>query len=129
MANITGSNGADTLIGTPNNDLINALAGNDLVRGANGNDVLLGGDGNDVLTGRSDADVFVFDDGTDRITDFDDGVDTIRIVVNGIDSFADLTGLMSDVGPNAMIDFGNGDRLGLQGVSIVDLDAGDFVFG
>ncbi|MBB1493329.1 calcium-binding protein [Paracoccus sp. MC1854] len=131
---VNGGGGADTITGSAGLAGLIRLrldggADNDRITGGDGADVIVGGDGNDVLTGRSDADVFVFDDGTDRITDFDDGVDTIRIVVNGIDSFADLTGLMSDVGPNAMIDFGNGDRLGLQGVSIVDLDAGDFVFG
>lgn len=122
---VNGGGGADTITGGA------GLAG--LIRlrldGGAGDDRLTGGTGNDVLTGGSDADVFVFNDGSDTITDFDDGVDTIRIVVNGIDNFADLTGLMSDVGPDAVIDFGNGDRLELQGVSIVDLDAGDFVFG
>lgn len=51
MANITGSNNADTLQGTVDDDQILGLDGNDLVAGEDKNDTILGGDGNDTIFG------------------------------------------------------------------------------
>jgi hypothetical protein len=60
MSIITDGSGSNTVIGTPESDIIDgangndtiyAYAGNDTVVGGNGNDTLYGGDGNDTLYG------------------------------------------------------------------------------
>jgi Ca2+-binding RTX toxin-like protein len=50
-ANITGTNGNDTLIGTSGNDNINGLQGNDIIFGLGGSDSINDGNGNDVIDG------------------------------------------------------------------------------
>ncbi len=71
---VTGGTGADTLIGSNNNDGLNggddadslsAGAGNDTLNGGAGADTLLGGDGNDVLY--FDAADAAIDGGTDSV--------------------------------------------------------------
>ncbi|MEH2121889.1 MAG: calcium-binding protein [Nostoc sp.] len=47
MANINGTNGNDTLVGTQNTDTINGKAGNDIIMYSNGDDTLTGGGGKD----------------------------------------------------------------------------------
>jgi 3-phytase/alkaline phosphatase D len=47
----SGTNGDDTLIGTPGPDRISSLGGDDTIAGELGNDVLFGGNGDDVLRG------------------------------------------------------------------------------
>jgi Ca2+-binding RTX toxin-like protein len=53
MANITGTNGNDTLTGTAADDIIKGLGGNDTIisnaSGGGGNDTIDGGTGNDIL--------------------------------------------------------------------------------
>ncbi|HYX16526.1 MAG TPA: calcium-binding protein [Nostoc sp.] len=65
MANITGTKGNDTLVGSDLADTINGLAGNDTITGKEGDDTLTGGGGKDK---------FVYDSGSyqgiDIITDF-----------------------------------------------------------
>ena len=65
MANIIGTNGNDSLVGSYYADTINGLAGNDTITGNQGNDTLTGGGGNDQFVYSS-----LFDGGTDIITDF-----------------------------------------------------------
>jgi Ca2+-binding RTX toxin-like protein len=47
MANITGTNGKDTLKGTVGDDIIKGLNGNDIIIASDGNDTIDGGVGND----------------------------------------------------------------------------------
>jgi RTX calcium-binding nonapeptide repeat (4 copies) len=49
MANITGTEGIDTLVGTAENDTILALGGDDLIIGSTGNDTVDGGAGKDTI--------------------------------------------------------------------------------
>jgi Ca2+-binding RTX toxin-like protein len=49
MADITGTQGRDTLTGTASDDKILGLAGNDTIIGSTGNDVIDGGTGNNIL--------------------------------------------------------------------------------
>ncbi|MBG1261970.1 beta strand repeat-containing protein [Nostoc commune] len=49
MANIIGTKGNDTLVGSDLADTINGLAGNDTITVSQGNNLLCGGDGNDNL--------------------------------------------------------------------------------
>jgi Ca2+-binding RTX toxin-like protein len=57
MANITGTNGNDTLTGTASDDIIQGLGGNDLIIGSLGNNNIDGASGNDVIDGGSGNDV------------------------------------------------------------------------
>lgn len=93
MANITGSDGDDALVGTNQGDTILGLlgrdhlygfTGNDNLNGGGGNDYLDGGEGKDFLTGGEGADLFEFlsplhstTKKFDTITDFESGVDKI----------------------------------------------------
>ncbi len=95
---LTGTGGADTIVGGGNEDTID---------GGAGADVIAGGVGADTLTGGSGADVFVFSSGAesndtviltaelyevhrDVITDFSTGVDQLRFVLAG--SHIDVSG-------------------------------------
>ena len=61
MANITGTNGDDSLVGTSSNDNISGLEGNDTLEGGDGNDILDPGIGSDSVVGGSGSDRLVFD--------------------------------------------------------------------
>lgn len=63
-----GGNGADSLSGTANNDILLGGAGNDNVSGGNGNDVLIGGLGNDNLIGGGGGDIVWGGKGNDTLT-------------------------------------------------------------
>jgi RTX calcium-binding nonapeptide repeat (4 copies) len=63
----TPSNNDDYIIGTPDNENIDALAGNDYLESRSGNDSLIGGSGNDNLVGEEDNDTLVGGDGNDRL--------------------------------------------------------------
>ena len=67
--------GADTMIGSKNDDYLYTAKGNDVLRGGAGKDFIQGGTGSDRMTGDGGADSFVFavkDRGHDRIIDFQD---------------------------------------------------------
>ncbi|MEH2068070.1 MAG: calcium-binding protein [Nostoc sp.] len=59
MANINGTKGNDTLVGTYDADTINGKAGNDTLIGDAGNDTLVGGVGSDSLIGGDDDDTLL----------------------------------------------------------------------
>ncbi|MDE0157433.1 MAG: calcium-binding protein [Gammaproteobacteria bacterium] len=84
MADITGTNGNDTLSGTAGADTINGGPGNDTINGLGGDDRITGGPGDDTLRGGTGRDAFVFGSGSgsDRILDFSLGQD--RIELNGL---------------------------------------------
>ncbi|MEH2243471.1 beta strand repeat-containing protein [Nostoc sp.] len=63
MANIIGTKGNDTLVGSELADTINGLAGNDTITASQGDNTLIGGGGNDQF-------VYSSYNGTDTITDF-----------------------------------------------------------
>lgn len=125
---------------------INAIYGNDGdddLRGGGGNDILVGGAGidwlageagNDRLTGGADTDVFLFggNGGRDVITDFGAGAasgDLIRIGPGlAFDSFEEIMAVTAQVGADTIIRFDAGNSVTLQGVTMTDLQAGDFLF-
>lgn len=117
-----GLDGNDRLFGNDGNDALNGGSGNDSLSGGNGNDRLLGGTGNDLLSGGLGADLFDFHAGRDTILDFRNNVDTLRVddaLWGGGARSADqiLSAYGRVVGGNAVLDFGHGNVVTLNGVS------------
>ena len=112
---INGTAGANSLTGSEKDDIIRAGAGNDIVAGGPGDDRI----------------VYATGDGADTVVDFVAGAGTRdRIDVGGVDNpgtFVNLLALTSQVGTNAVIDFGGGDTLTLQNVQKTSLTRDDFV--
>jgi serralysin len=114
IENAIGGSGGDTLVG-------NAAANR-----------LDGRSGSDTLTGNGGADTFVFTPGygLDTVADFTvsgAGRDRIDLAAFGI--IGGLAGLvLSQVGANVVIDFGNGDRLTLNNVLLGNLTGDHFSF-
>ncbi len=95
-----------------------------------------GGAGDDTMTGGLGNDTFVFRfaQGSDTITDFAAGVasgDVVRLDNFGtaFDSFAELIAAATQIGADTVLDFGGGQTLTLQNVTLANLNAGDFIFG
>jgi Ca2+-binding RTX toxin-like protein len=114
------------------NDLNNGMTGNALgnyLLGGGGNDKLNGMGGNDVLFGQTGADMFVFTAGSggDVIGDFERGSDRIDLAAFGFVSFAALQANFSQVGSNGAINLGGGNFIVLNGVTMSQLTAADFV--
>jgi Ca2+-binding RTX toxin-like protein len=65
MADIFGTNAADTLTGTAQNDRVYGLDGDDKLKGGAGQDELYGGAGNDTLWGDAGADLMFGGSGND----------------------------------------------------------------
>ncbi len=128
---LSGGAGSDRVFGGGGNDTLDGGAGRDFLLGENGNDSLDGGAGNDNLTGGVGADVFVFAGagyGYDRILDFETGIDLIAFgESSGFGSFAEVLSLASDISAGARLDFGSGDVLLIEGLTVAELVAGDFV--
>lgn len=90
---LTGNAGNDILVGGGGNDILNGGPSNDLLLGGDGNDALVGGAGRDIMVGGAGVDTFNFNATSesgataataDVITDFTHGVDFIDLV--GIDA-------------------------------------------
>jgi len=64
---IIGTSKAETLTGTPGNDLIMGLDGADKINGNGGDDCILGGTGADSINGNNGNDVIFGEDGADSI--------------------------------------------------------------
>ena len=103
---VIGSDGVDSLLGGPQDDL------------------LVAGSGRQTLTGGKGADVFVIAKaGTQAtITDFKVGVDTLDLSALAATSWHDL-GFRNDHGDAVISD--GGSQITLQGVSVASLHAGD----
>ena len=127
-----GGAGADTLDGGDSNDTLYGGEGADILIGGAGVDKLLGEAGNDILTGGAGADqvyINAMGFGQDVVTDWQDGVDKVRVVgVAGWNDFGDVT-VHTDGDGWAVIVFGDGSSITLQGVSAAAVDASDFVWG
>ena len=116
------------------NGLANRIVGNGLgntLRAGAGDDTLLGGGGDDVLLGEAGADVFVFDAGMgfDRVLDFQPGADRLWLRGLGVASFSQPLAAAADGGEGVVVEFGDGQRLLLQGVAATELGAADVLFG
>lgn len=101
-------------------------AHDDRLMGNTAANTLSGLEGNDALLGGAGADRFVFGSGTgsDLVEDFENGRDLIVLTVRNLD-YDDLQ--ITNERAGARIAFGE-DSVLLEGVSVRDLDPGDFVF-
>lgn len=120
-----GGDGRDLLRGGVGNDALHGGAGADQMMGDIGRDTLWGDAGNDTLWGGAGADLFIFarGGGRDRIGDF-------RYAEG--DRIGLTTGMTWRVGSNngnALIDFGSGDQVTLNGVAPGQVGRDWFVFG
>ena len=132
--------GVSRVRGSNFNDTISGDANNNVLEGQGGNDVLFGRGGNDTLTGGTGSDRFFYSSGADTITDFDrsggsfnhtEG-DTINLAGSGVTTWAQLQLIMSqDVAnpANTLINFGGGNTMTLNNVTVASLTPSDFMFG
>ncbi len=118
---LRGDDGADSLLGGDGQDVLEGGNGHDVLRGGAGDDVISGGFGDDVLTGDAGAETFIFNSGTDRITDFAQGQDQITLdpaLWTGLTSAADVLLFYGDiVGDRVTIDFADGNVLVIDGIT------------
>lgn len=118
---LIGGAGADILIGGAGDDDLRGGDGDDLLIGGEGNDRLHGGFGNDVLIGGPGADTFIFSAGHDQIKDYEQGIDRLILdarLWTGLTSAADVLFVYGSWQDNrAIIDFGTGDVLWIDGVT------------
>jgi len=132
---LAGGAGGDTLYGYAGADQLQGWGGDDRLYGGDGNDTLSGGAGNDRLwgergsdrlTGGDGADWFCFarGSGSDRITDFNHAAGDRIQVAAGMQRR-----VISDGSGNAVVDFGNGDRVTLENVRSWQVNSGWFVVG
>jgi Ca2+-binding RTX toxin-like protein len=118
----------EDVIGSAFNDIIigKANAWDNVFDGGGGNDTITGGLGNDRF-------VFRMGDGSDTVTDFTAGgsADHVRLAGWGasFDTFAEVIAAADQVGADTVIDFGNGQTLTLQNVTLGNLTSADFLFG
>jgi Ca2+-binding RTX toxin-like protein len=120
----------ENVIGSAFNDVIIAKANvwNNVFDGRGGDDTLTGGLGDDAF-------VFRLGEGSDAITDFSplaaSNNDVIELVGFGaaFDSFAEVMAAASQNGADVVIDFGSGQTLTLQNLTLAALASADFIFG
>lgn len=136
IENLEGSGFGDVLAGSVGANRIDGGVGDDAIDGLAGADTLIGETGADTMTGDADSDQFWFfvGDGADVITDFSAGAatdDVIRLFGRGaaVDTLTEVLALSTQVGADVVINFGGGDTITLQNVTLASLDASDFLFG
>ncbi|WP_420862150.1 fasciclin domain-containing protein [Algirhabdus cladophorae] len=125
---VLGGKGADFLLGGSGHDLINGDQGRDHISGGHGDDILDGGRGRDVIYGGAGDDSFVFKQGNKRdiVKDFGRGDDIIDLTDFGMAGMTDIT--FRKKGDDLMLNFGDGDRLVLEDVSIKEITEDQFLF-
>ncbi|WP_176442972.1 calcium-binding protein [Tropicimonas sediminicola] len=121
---LVGGQGDDRLFGGKDNDVLQGSKGDDFLRGGMGNDRLMGGIGDDVMRGDFGNDTFVYHDGKDKIRDFEDDEDRLVLKVSGVtgktaEEVIDDFGKQR--GDNAILDFGDGNKLILANTELGSL--------
>jgi hypothetical protein len=108
LASVTGTDAAETLIGGPDNDYLNAGAGDDLIRGGVGDDVIDGGAGHDRVgyEGQSSSYAISIDRGQGAIQIVDrSGASGSDLVLNVEEAeFADGVIRLVDLTASALLD-------------------------
>jgi len=123
LATITGTSGADVIVGTADRDVIMGVGGNDSILGMEGDDLVCGGGGNDTIEGGLGDDVVYGQFGADSIS-LGVGDDTAY----GGPGFDTIRG---DVGHDSLLGGGGDDRLtGGDGVDqLFGMNGDDFLDG
>lgn len=117
--------GSDRLVGNGGADTLDSGRGADRLIGGRGHDQLDGGKGRDVSSGGLGRDTFLFErgDGFDTITDFKAHADTLALDVAFYEIGESITDFLdryaTDLGNRVRLDFGDGDRLVLNGVRTI----------
>lgn len=145
---VRGGDGDDVIRGNRGDDALHGGQGGDHIYGGHdadrlfgnlGRDYLLGEAGDDWLDGGADADsmrggwgndTFVFRDadyGYDRIKDFEIGKDQIDLSSFGFSDFSDVQARASDIAWGVRIDFGGGNVLLVEHLTVDQLSASDFI--
>jgi len=139
---LIGGAGNDLLIGGDGIDVLVAGAGGDTLFGGEATDLLfgisdrnemLGEGGNDFLFGGSGTDLFIFsdDDGNDRVFGFDPSSTGDVVDLRAVSAITDYTDLvanhMEQDGDNVVIDDHAGTTIILVGLSLNELESGDFL--
>jgi hypothetical protein len=124
---VNGGRGNDWLLGDAGNDTLVGEGGNDHLVGGDGSDLLLGNDGNDDLDGGAGSDKFMIlrGDGIDTIKNFT-SEDKIDLGAFHFASAQAAIDAFQQVGPNAVLDLGQGNRLILQDTQVADLTVDQF---
>lgn len=129
-ADVNGTAGADTILGSSGNNTINGGVGADVLYGRAGDDMIAGGADNDVMIGGTGADSFIFSDGSgsDVIRDFEDGSDILDYSFHSaVSGFDDLIVIQTSQGVRVTVD-GTTDSVLLKGEVLADITAADFAF-
>jgi Ca2+-binding RTX toxin-like protein len=120
----------DMVVGSDGDDVLFSFAGDDRIFGRKGDDWLNGSAGHDILTGGRGSDIFLFAGayGYDVITDFDavgggNKQDYLFIRDEVMDDFQ----MKENRNGDAVLVFDTGAKLTLEGVSVSQLDDGDFL--
>ena len=114
MGTITGTIGADELIGTSSDDAISGLEGDDTIVGGSGLDTLNGGAGNDLIISSSVGAVIEAGDGNDQvqISGLRSGPTTVTL--GGGSDVLVYTPSLGWTAPVIVTDFHTDDRLAVQ---------------
>lgn len=125
---VNGDGGNDRADGGLGNDTVFGGTGDDTVKGDAGNDRLDGGAGVDTYDGGLGADVLVFgvDGAAERVKSFEDGIDLMDVSAFGLTTIAGLG--MTQVGLNVLIDFGGGDVIRIDNITVAQVTDADFIF-
>ena len=122
MANIKGTNKANSLLGTINDDTILGLNGNDTIDGGLGNDLLDGGNDNDSITGGDGNDTLIGGAGNDTLLG---GADRDVLTGNAGDDRLEGGGAADSLNGGS----GNDALLGGAGADALDGDSGNDSLG
>lgn len=119
---ILGMTNAGTIDGT-------TITGRLTLVGSTGNDTLKSGSGNDSFQGNAGSDTIIFgiNFGQDTVQDFAAGIDKIVFNSAAFANFADMQSNASQSGSSVVIQNGT-NSVTLMGISLADLNAGDFQF-
>jgi len=125
---VDGGAGNDTLLGERGNDALLGGDGNDDINGGDGNDFIVGGAGTDELDGGKGNDKFVIRVGTgiDKIEKLEAG-DRVDLRAFNFASAQDALDAFHQVGHNAVLDLGGGDKLVIEHIKVADLDPIQFI--
>ena len=127
-----GGRGKDKMNGGGGGDDLFGDAGRDTLKGRSGSDLLDGGDGNDLLIGGGGGDTFVFSGGDDRVRDFDTSRSGEVIDLSDVAAFTGFSDVManhaSDEAEGVMIRDLTGNSMLLEGLTMSELSADDFLF-